>query len=262
MALIDRLERRFGRFAIPHSVNILLGFQVVVWLLLKLQPRFIEQLFFHESLLPQAWRLVTWTFIPPVSQPILLLFMIFITIMISRALEEAWGAFRVNLYLLGGILAQLVGAILFGGIPSSAFLETSIFLAFVMLYPNRELLLFLILPLKVKYIGMITAAMMVLSFIEAKHPTQRWDIVFSFVNFFVAFGSTISGWLTQQGQVKHRRAKFKEASLPLEESFHRCESCGKTDVTDPKLEFRVTADGGELCVECLDHRKNREGVVS
>lgn len=257
MALIDRLERKYGRLAVPGLVFVLVGFQAVVWLMTTIQPGFLSHLLLHRSLLGagELWRLITWTFIPAVWSPIAVFFMVWVMVMIGRALEAEWGAFRVNLYLLGGIVAQVVGALVFGSVPSSAFLYTTLFLAFAMLFPDRELLLFFILPVKIKYLGMISGALVVLSLISAKSTLGQVSIVCGMLNFLVTFGPGFFKRMGQRTKVSQRRAEFQTAVAQVQECFHRCEDCGKTDVTDPKLEFRVTAEDMELCVDCLAKRK-------
>jgi hypothetical protein len=251
MSLINSLESKFGRFAIPGLVNILAGFQVAVWVMLLLQPDFFNFLVLDRGRVftGEVWRLVTWAFIPTTGSPIWLFLMVWVMIMIGRALEHAWGAFRVNLYIFGGLLSVMVGALVFGFNPIGVPLYTTLFLAFAMMYPNQELLVFFVLPVKVKYLGMIAGALLLLNFIST--PSDRLPILFSVLNFLVAFGpSTIKGW-GQRAEVSNRRAKFNSAKLSEGEYFYKCKACGKTDLTDPKQEFRVAEDGEEYCVGCL-----------
>ncbi|TLD70302.1 hypothetical protein FEM03_14045 [Phragmitibacter flavus] len=251
MPLINTLESKFGRFAIPGLVNILAGFQVAVWVMLLIQPEFFQFLVLDRGRVfaGEVWRLVTWVFVPATTSPIWLLLMVWVMVMIGRALEQAWGAFRLNLYILGGLLAVMVGALIFGFSPEGAPFYTTMFLAFAMLYPNQELLVFFVLPVKVKYLGMIAGALLLLNFISV--PSDRLPILFSIVNFLVAFGPATVKGMGQRAEVSSRRAKFDSAKIPDGEHFFKCAVCGKTDVTDPKQEFRVGVDGEEYCVGCL-----------
>lgn len=225
--------------------------------MLLFQPSFLEFLVLDRQSVfaGQVWRLVTWVFIPTAGGPIWILLMVWVMVMIGRALEAAWGAFRLNLYIFGGILPVVIGALIFGFSPSPVTLYTTLFLAFAMLYPNQELLVFFVLPVKVKYLGMIMGAMLLLGFIGATMG-ERLAMLFSMVNFFVAFVPSTLKSMGQRAEVNQRQAKFKAATELEEEHFHKCEGCGKTDVSDPKLEFRVTAEGDELCAECLAKMKN------
>jgi len=252
MSLINSLETKLGRFAIPGLVNVLAGFQVVVWVMLLLQPEFFQFLLLDRNsvLSGEVWRLVTWAFIPSTASPIWLFLMVWVMVMIGGALEQAWGAFRVNLYMFGGMASVVIGAMIFGYNPVGVTLYTTLFFAFAMLYPNQELLVFFILPVKVKYLGMISGALLLLEFIRAPMD-GRLAIAFSVANFFVAFGPSVIKGMSHRAEVSQRRAKFESAKVADGAHFHQCKSCGKTDVSDPKLEFRVAGDDEEYCVNCL-----------
>ncbi len=198
----------------------------------------------------QLWRLVTWVFVIGKIHLIFLFFMVMIMWMMGDALEKAWGAFRVNLYIFGGIVSVIIGTMIFGFNPEGVTLYTTIFLAFARLFPDFELMLFFILPVKVKYLGMITGALVLLNFIAS--PDQRLPILFSMVNFFVAFGPGFIKGVKTRAVVAERRSRFDsaKAATVAEGHFHKCDSCGKTDAANPNLEFRVTETGEEFCSEC------------
>jgi len=251
MSLINTLENKFGRFAIPGLVNILAGFLVVVWLLVLLQPEFQSWLVLNRNAVlgGQVWRLVTWMFVPGTIAPIWMLLTVMVMMTIGGALEQAWGAFRLNLYVLGGVVSVIVGAMVFGFQPEGLALYTTLFLAFAMMFPNFEFMLFFILPVKVKWLGLITGGLLLLNFIDT--PASRLPTFFSLLNFFVTFGPSFFKGMKHKAIVTERRSRFESAKLPEGTFFHKCDTCGTTDIDDPKLEFRVTADGGEYCVTCL-----------
>ncbi len=124
----------------------------------------------------------------------------------------------------------------------------SIFFAFACVVPNYEILLFFILPLKVKYIAMLGGACC--CWISSIPAALRVPILFSFLNFFIACGPMFWRHFTQRTKVAARRSRFESAQLPSGSFFHRCAECGKTEVDDATLEFRVTADGEEYCTGC------------
>lgn len=250
MSLINTLETKFGRYAVPHLVRILAGFQVVVWLMIKLQPEFESFLVLYRDgvLQGQVWRLITWVFMPGQLNAIFLLFAVMIMFTMGDALESAWGAFRLNLYVLGGVVSNIIGVFIFDFPPMGITLYTTLFLAFAVLFPDFEFLIFFILPVKVKYLGMITGALLLLSFIDT--PSSRLPIVFSLLNFFITFAPGFFKGMSQKAATTERRVRFNSGKTPVGSFFHKCHQCGKTDVDDSKLEFRVTADGEEYCVNC------------
>lgn len=257
-SFLNSLELRLGRFAIPGLVAILAVLQVVTWVLLQLYPEFGNALFLHRALVEhgEVWRLVTWVFIPQWTSPIWLFFGVMLMLMFSSVLDHAWGAFRVNLYIFSGILFMILGHWFFGAMPEGLTLYASIFLAFCVVVPNFELNLFFILPVKVKYLGMIMGGIALFTFIG--NAGARSTILFSHLNFLIAFTPAFITWMKQRGTVVQRRARFDSAKPPQGSFFHKCASCGKTDLDDPKLEFRVTSDGDEYCTVCRP-RKNLVG---
>jgi hypothetical protein len=261
-SFLNTLENRFGRFAIPGLVAILAIIQVAVWVLLRLSPDFRGALFLHRGLVEhgEVWRLITWVFVPQWDSPIWLFFGVMLMLMFSSVLDHAWGAFRVNLYIFGGILSIIVGHWLFGAAPDGLALYTSIFLAFCVIVPNYELNLFFILPVKVKYLGMITGGIQLLTFIG--NPGARATIFFSLLNFLLAFTPGFIRQLKQRGTVVQQRARFDSAKPPQGTFFHKCANCGKTDLDDPKLEFRVTSDGEEYCTVCRPRKSLVESSSS
>lgn len=67
----------------------------------------------------------------------------------------------------------------------------------------------------------------------------------------VALGA-LSAWRAGAGELFMRRREFRIASAPSSDSLHRCKACGRTERTNPDLEFRVSgADGEEYCVDHL-----------
>ncbi|HSI62723.1 MAG TPA: hypothetical protein VLE43_06380, partial [Candidatus Saccharimonadia bacterium] len=99
-SFLNSLELRFGRFAIPGLVAILAIIQVATWVLLQMSPQFVLALLLNRGLVEhgEVWRLITWVFVPQWSSPIWLLFGVMLMLMFSSVLDQAWGAFRVNLY--------------------------------------------------------------------------------------------------------------------------------------------------------------------
>ncbi|MCE9520648.1 MAG: rhomboid family intramembrane serine protease [Verrucomicrobia bacterium] len=281
MPLINTLEHKFGRYAIPGLINIIAGLQVTVWILSQFQPDFLQSLMLNKAMVlrGEVWRLVTFIFLPGHSHPVWMIIAVMLLLTVGRTLEETWGAFRVNLYVLGGIVfaatgvllqqqwsiddllrnsggAQGLGSALIEqlrsapdvGVMCSLWFSMGIFFAFACVAPNYELLLFFILPLKVKYIAMLGGAKLLLDFIDTE--PLRVPMLFSFLNFFIACGPTFWRNFTQRAKVAARRSRFESTQAPSGSYFHKCAICSKTEIDDTTLEFRVTADGEEYCSIC------------
>lgn len=266
MSWIHNLEPKLGRFAIPGLIRIVVGFHILTFILLWMNPAFIEFLVLDPGLVldGQVWRLFTWIFIPRSLSLIWIVFVAMFLLMVGDGLEHAWGTFRLNAYFFAGvILVDLAALILHFTSPATAtasaifgeYLFGSLIMAFAILYPDTEIRLFLIIPVRMKWIGLLTGAFILFEFIGS--PPLRIPILVSLVNFFAYALPLAIRQFRVRAQVTARRARFKANQLPEEEAFHRCARCGATDASDPTAEFRVTDNGDELCARCLE--KERSG---
>ena len=263
MSFLDRLERHFGRFAVPNlSLYFVIG-QVAVFLGLqvgRLEPGwfvFIPQL----ALEGQWWRLATFILMPPPTGFIFTAFALYMFYLMGSALEHYWGEFRYNLFLLIGYALTVGLSFLAPMWPvTNVFLASSVFLAFAYLNPNFELALFLILPIRIKWLALFTWLLYVYNFVVGSGP-ERLQILASVGNFFVFFSHDI--WLTIR-QRRRRQAHEAERVTTLAETGgvrHRCRVCGKTDVTNPELDFRYCSKcAGDQCY-CPEHIFNHVHVT-
>jgi len=257
MSVIDKLEKALGRFAIPGLVAILAALQAGVWLLARLQPhsQLLEMLVLNPQMVRQGelWRLITWVVVTPGLSMIWLFFQLMLMFLMSHALDAAWGAFRTNLYIFGGIFFVAAGVMLFGDsstVVIGSYLDSSLIFAFAFFHPDFELLLFFILPLKMKYIALLFGGGMFLDFVKGEQ--SRLVIVLSLLNFGIAFGGYFWSKFQHGAQVSTRRRRFEADQRPNPDALtlHKCHSCGKTDADDPTLDFRVGADGHDYCSVC------------
>lgn len=259
-SFLDALERRFGRYAIPGLVQYILFLNVIgfAFQFAGSDAVSIVQLDRAAVLRGEVWRLVTHVFLPPPVHPLLFFFFAWVLLLCGRALEAEWGAFRFNVFfLLGGFLATVAG-FFFGqpGVHTSYFLHETIFLAFATIHPNFVFHLFLILPVKVKWLAWITVAYFALEIVTGSIASKAMILV-CLGNYFVFFWSPFLDRLHHRG----RRERFKRQLTRLEDqAFHRCAVCDRTERDDPTLEFRVCPDcQGELdyCIDHLDGHEHR-----
>lgn len=259
MNLLDSLERRYGRFAISGLIRIIIALTALVYLLALLNPGFISVLTLDpvRILHGEIWRLVTYIFIPrsigqpgSMMQPLWLLLALWFLLFIGDRLEHAWGAFRLNLYFLVGMIGTTVAAFFFGAQFSNAMLVSSLFFAFANFYPEEVIYLMFILPVKVKWLAWISAALLLFGFLTSSN-SYRMALVAAFANYFLFFGPDLVRAARVRQQVASRRQRFEESSRSTAETLHRCASCGATEVTNPNLEFRVARDGEEYCLAHL-----------
>ncbi len=259
MSLLDSLERRFGRFALPGLIRIVVALTALVYLLTFLNPNFLSVLTLEPAriLHGEVWRLVTYIFIPgsvgqpgSLMQPLWLLLVLWFLLFVGDRLEQAWGAFRLNLYFLTGMIGTTVAAFFFGAQFSNAMLASSLFFAFAHFYPDEVIYIFFILPAKVKWLAWISAALLLLRFV-AGSTSYRMALIAAFANYLIFFGPELIRAARNRKETATRRRRFEADTRPEEEALHRCANCGATELTNPNLEFRVSRDGEEYCLAHL-----------
>ncbi|MEK7859252.1 MAG: hypothetical protein AAB320_08945 [Elusimicrobiota bacterium] len=164
-AWLDKAERRFGEFSIPGLSSFLAGMNAVVGVLSLIRPDFPGQLSLEPLLIRQGqlWRLVTFLFIPPQTGPLWLLFYLIMLYGAMRALESHWGEFRFTVFWAAGAAATSAAALFFGGSLSNVPLNMSVFLAFARLFPDFEVMILFVLPVKVRWLALIAWLMTALS---------------------------------------------------------------------------------------------------
>jgi len=255
---VDKLERRWGKYAIANLTFWIMVCQIAVWGFGLFTNFPVESLALvpEDVLRGQIWRLFTFLFIPPIQEiSFWLIFIWYLFYFFGSTLEKEWGEFRYNLFIFVGLAATVVASMVtllivpegfwgqVGGVPNS-YLLTSVTLAFAILFPNFELLLFFILPVKIKWIAWFTLAMWALS---AGPSPLAWLLIFAaLLNIGVFFG----GNFIRSRQASQRRQKFeRERKAEQGGAFHTCVICGKTDVDDPDMEFAYKDGQGY----CRDH---------
>ncbi|MEX2671766.1 MAG: hypothetical protein WD294_06615 [Phycisphaeraceae bacterium] len=265
MSLLDKLERKYGRYGVPHVTEMLIGGQVLFIGVALSQPDLLDRLALSRDALAagELWRLVTFLLIPPSTNILFAVIAWFIFYLFGSSLEQTWGAFRYNVYLLLGYVATVLAALflpLFGdpGLVTNHFLGLSVFLAFAYLNPNFTILLFFIIPVKVKWLALISWVF-VGAAVLAGPMGAKLAAVASVANFLIFFSASIVRSLRGKRRESVRRM---EAAAAAEEPFHRCTSCGATDKSDPDLEFRYCPTcAGSLCYcehHIFDHEHVRE----
>ncbi len=274
MSLLNRLEKRLGPYALPNiTLWFLLG-QVMVYFAQYAGPladngrgmRIAERLSLipTEVLAGEWWRLATFPFLAPLSQwPLLILFYFYLFYLIGTTLENVWGAFRLNVFLLLGYVATIAAAFLTEAIQPGAgaftyeYVYGSMFLAFARLFPDFEMMLFFILPVKIKWLARIQWFFYLLTLVLGTWP-DRLMVLAAVFNFVVFFGSDI--W--RDAKYGHRRMQHKAKTLKAPEKVaHECRVCGLTSAMAPKASFRYCSQCAGQCCYCPDHIRDHEHVV-
>ncbi len=259
MSRIDRLERRLGGLSFPGFLRYYAILHALVYVLQLVRPDIGMLLEFDRARIfsGEVWRVVTFLFSSSGFAGMGLLgalffyFMVMIAFMMSDALEGAWGVFRTTLFYYCGILGLIIANFLFpGAMPGSGFLlYGSAFFAFATLFPRVEFLMFFILPVQVRFLAWIQAAFLVLGVMGDLRMLPFF--LLGYANYLVWAGIPALRGKAQLMESAQRRRKFNAAKEPEHAAFYTCAVCGRTDVSDPELEFRVGSDGREYCADHL-----------
>ena len=290
---MSNFEKKFGKYAIKNLSLILIMCYACGYLMKWINPGFFTYLYLNPYEIIhhfQIWRLVTWLIVPPDSFDFWTLLMLYFYYSIGTSLERTWGTYRYNVYIFSGILFTAAGAFILYGVSSllgaqslglwmtvdgyityptmfsTYYVNMSIFLAYAATFPDYEVLLFFILPIKVKFLGIIYGAMLVYQFIVGYGTSSalfyynlgiRFVITASLLNFVVFF--LTSRKKVRRGPIKMIRKQVVKQQ-PRHETKkssgitrHKCAVCGRTDETNPELEFRFCSKCNGNYEYCQEH---------
>ena len=260
MNFINKLERKFSKYAISNLTMYLIFGYVIGYVLSRVSPQILSFLTLdpYQILHGQIWRLVTWVLMPPSTQGVLFYaIMLLFYYQLGMNLERTWGVFRYNVYIFGGILYTILGAVvtwmimtviygnaaftgaLVGAQISTYYICMSIFLAFAVCYPNMQILLYFIIPIKMKWMAYVYAALMLVDLVQSSWP-RRIVMVMSLLNFVIFFLSTRDLYRFSPKEV-HRRQVYRQAVRRPQSAGitkHKCAICGRTEQDETTLEFR------------------------
>lgn len=197
MSWLYRLERKFGRFAIQNLMFFIVIAQFAVFAADLILPDLHVSgwMYLDRALVLQGqiWRLITFIFLPPTSSVLWIILSLYFYYMIGGALENEWGAFKFNIYYLIGMIGTIIGAMI-TGYGANAYLNLSMFFAFAILWPNYELLIFWVIPVKIKYLAVVDGVFFVISAVSAL-AAREWgtvaSIVASLLNVLLFFGGDV-----------------------------------------------------------------------
>ncbi len=192
MNWLYKLERKFGRYGIPNLMLYIVTTMLFVAIFdIVLGIPLSSYFSLNRAAIAggQVWRLITFIVVPPASSVLTLAISLYFYYFIGSSLENIWGTFRFNVYYLLGMLG-CIAAGLITGYGTNSYLNLSLFLAFAQLFPEERVLLFFIIPIKIKYLAYIDWALFAVSLIFGSWST-RAAIIASLVNFFIFFGPDI-----------------------------------------------------------------------
>jgi membrane associated rhomboid family serine protease len=251
------LNRWAQPLAVPHVLLTLVIGQTFFYLTDLLQLFDSSRLLFAWTpvLYGEWWRLFTFPFSPPDVHWIFFAFAVYCLYSFGQALEAEWGTLRFNFFLLVGWIFTVAAGWFAPSSPmSNGFIAGSIFLAFAVLNPNHVFYIYFILPIRAKFLAVITLALYTFSFATGSVST-RLAIAAALGNWLVFLGPHLwqefrSGRRRLAHRTKHAAA---ERELSAAGPRHVCVICGKDSDRHPHEDFRYRADDRCYCSEHVRH---------
>lgn len=224
MRWLSRLERRYGRYAVSNLTMYIAAMNIaIVFLTYILFRGNVYNTVYALALLPekvlqgQIWRLVTFIFLPDDYSLLWIFFSAYLTYIIGASLERYWGTFKLNVYILTGVLLTILGAFVTGAGYTGYYINLSLFLAFATLFPEHEFLLFFFLPVKVKWLGLLDAFLLIyriFDYISGGAWHLAAAVIVALLNYLVFFGGDFINWIKMKRQVARNRKRFFDQVNP------------------------------------------------
>lgn len=272
---MSNFEKKFGKYAVSNLSLILILCYVVGYVIQLINGDFLLYLTLnpYAILHGQIWRIFTWIIVPPSSLNPFTIIMLLFYYNIGTSLERTWGVYRYNVYLLSGMLFTVIGSFVWLGIQffmgggagldyvsilaslyfSTYYINMSIFLAFSATFPEVQVLLMFIIPVKVKWLGILYGLVLVYDFLFAGSLVTRIAIASSLLNFAIFFLTSRNHIHMSPRQMK-RRAEFRQdIKRNSKVTKHKCAICGQTEDDDPNLEFRFCSKCNGNYEYCQQH---------
>ena len=218
----------------------------------------------------QVWRLFSYVFTYNFGNPVITAISLICYYSLGRAMENIWGTLRFNLYYFCGLILMDIYSMIFGDFAHVTYLNLSLFLGYATLYPDAQFLLLFIIPVKAWIFAVVDLGLMLYGLI-VDHDLFS---VIALANYFLFFGKDVvnvfpPSWRANASRLFRKKKKKKEEPkvipFPAAGSYeasttsakapytHRCTVCGRTDITNPELEFRYCSQCSGYRCYCEDH---------
>ena len=265
MKFIDRFCYKYKRFGIKNLMRYVIGLNALVFVL-SLMPNgdvIYQGLLFDRAAIfsGEIWRVVTCLFIPPSTNILFLFFALYFYYIIGRAIEAEWGSMKLTVYYVLSCLLTLTVCFVFDVSLTATYVNLSLFMAFATFYPDFQMLLFFVIPIKIKYLAMVDAGFFLWNIVTTPFPYNLAPVVAMgaylafFYEYYVRFFKT-------RGRVRKSASSYRQNVRETRQAqtgyVHKCAVCGKTDRDDPSEEFRYCSVCTDYACYCSKHIFNHE----
>jgi hypothetical protein len=265
---VDRFCAKHPRFGIPNLMIFVIVGNLLIWLFSAMDTtgQLLGMLYFSPAhiLQGQIWRLVTFVLVPE-STSFLMLVALYFYYLIGNTLERHWGSGKFTIYYLCGMFFTILyGFVVYfvfdvNCYVSAYYINLSMFFSFATLYPDTLVLLFFVIPIKIKWLAVLDGIYFVLAVFTNQFPYNFLPVM-AVLNYLLFCG----GWIFDAVRPQRVRQRYKTINYKKEaqrinreqarKPYNRkCEVCGRTDTDYPDLEFRYCSRCAGYHCFCMDH---------
>lgn len=289
MKFLNKLERKYGKYAI-NNLTLLLIIGYVIGYVIQLVN---EDMFMMLTLNPyyimkgQVWRLVSWLLVPPSDLSFFTIVMLFFYYSIGQTLERTWGRFKYDIFIIGGIIFTIISAfVAYYVLPTSVYdkyqipayitgeafayvkgyiislfvstyyINLSIFLLFAALYPDMQVLLYFVIPIKIKWLAYLDVALMLYGIYEGGIVCGV-IVIASLLNFLIFFALIMQAKgktpANRKRKQDYQKKVYSAKNVYEGGARHKCAICGRTELDNPDLTFRYCSKCSGGKEYCEDH---------
>ena len=285
---MKNLRQRFERFCFKNRdkgiPNLMLYISLgagLVYLFTQFSGNYYlyNFLYFDRELIlqGQVWRLISYPLTYGTDNLLLTAITLFCYYSIGRAMENLWGTLRFNLFYLSGVLMMDIYCMIFGGYADVYYLNLSLFLSYATMFPNAHFLLFFIIPVKAWIFALLDLVLVLFGLIVYPFPANLFSVI-SLANYFLFFGKDVLNVIPLSWRINAKRlfkkkpkgakvvpfpkaGSYEAATASVKTPYtHRCTVCGRTDVSNPELEFRYCSRCKGYHCYCIEHINNHEHI--
>ena len=225
----------------------------------------------------QVWRLISYPLVYGTNNLLLTAITLFCYYSIGRAMENLWGTLRFNLFYLSGVVMMDIYCMIFGGYADVYYLNLSLFLSYATMFPNAHFLLFFIIPVKAWIFALLDLVLVLFGLVAYPFPANLFSVI-SLANYFLFFGKDVLNVIPLSWRINTKRlfkkkpkgakvvpfpnaGSYEATTASVKEPYtHRCTVCGRTDLSNPELEFRYCSRCKGYHCYCIEHINNHEHI--
>jgi hypothetical protein len=209
----------------------------------------------------EVWRIFSFMFLPvSMGNPLFVFIAWYFYYLIGNSLENYWGSAKFSLYVFLGWGFLVISSLILRNVPvDNYYIFLTMFFAIAHLYPDMQIYIMFIIPVKIKWMALLGGGLQLLGFVNSiihGAPLTGVVILFSMGNYLIFFGKDLYHFI-----VRNKKKKKFKSKTTKKEVFHQCYYCGNNDKSHKDIDFRYIEDGEDyvcICTECLEKKYHED----